>query len=254
MIDRGYRHHPLSTRYIFYLDHRPMLPQETGLLNYTLRKTHDSYQNIFYYFKNNKETKIILSNNIPVEDREKLKKYGSYINIFNKNLDVMCLGAAYLFTVSLFSVAKSPLIWYKIIFFLGSFSGFKYLLKSETNLYDSHIYNYYFQKHKNVFVNDINDINDPRRKFFRPDTSEYYRESAQEIYDKKSPEKKHDPAIYYGPHPYNDYENVQSLIELNRKFLDGHSSYDDNELIFGEKIDIDRKIRGIPTIQEYKEI
>ena len=39
---------------------------------------------------------------------------------------------------------------------------------------------------------------------------------------------------------YDDFENAESVVELNKKFLEGHSKYDDKDIenVLGDKINI----------------
>lgn len=255
MFDRGMRHNPFSYRYKEYMDHRPVLPEDSTM-SFGLRKLHDPYSNIYFNYKVGNSNKILFSNNIPVEDRERLKKFMKYSDISTKNLNVISLMLTTFTAGAYLQMFPIKVIYLKVALFYSMYKINQYLITGyfEENKY--HVFSYYYHKYKHTAVENLNDIEDARRKFFRPDTSVYYRESPQEIYDKKSPEMLHDPAIYYGPHPFDDYENLDALVEINNKFLHGESAYDHAgaEIVLGEPIDIKRRIRNIPTVEEYKNL
>jgi len=255
MFDRGLRHNPLSQRYQKYMDHRPILPEDSTV-SFGFRKLHDPYSNIFFHFKVGNTDKILLSNNIPVEDRERIKKFMKYSEICTKNLNVVSFMLTTFTAGGFIHLFPIKLIYLKVALFFSLYKVNKYLISGYFEENKHHVFSYYYHKYKHTAVDKLSDIEDARRKFFRPDTSVYYRETPQEIYDKKSPEMLHDPAIYYGPHPFNDYENLDALVEINNKFLHGHSAYDSegSETLLGEPIDIKRKIRNIPTVDEYKNL
>jgi len=49
---------------------------------------------------------------------------------------------------------------------------------------------------------------------------------------------------------------LHTVKEIDRKFNTGKSSFDDpdQELLLGDKIDIKRIIRSVPTVDDYKNI
>ena len=255
MFFNGYRHNPLTLDYQTYADHRPLLPQDSSLYLPGLRKIHDDNSLVYYKFNKNGKEKFILANNFKTEDRLRLDKFNRYDVVVQKNIAVPAAIATLAFTATFGEFFRhTPKIpnWLNSI---GLFFLFKYGFNKFVEDYRNNIYTYYFQKYNHLAKENIYDIEDPRRKFFTPDTSSYYRETSQEIYDRKTPEQKHDPAIYYGPHPYNDYENYEELVEINKKFILGHSKFDDPEYdkILGDKIDIKRNIKDIPKFEDHKE-
>lgn len=255
MWERGARHNPLTARYMMYSDHRAILPQDntqSGWLG--LRKSHNDYKLIYFQFLVNGKIQILLSNNIKAADRQSLKAFLGYNATLSKNIGILSIMPTLLLTSAFFKFCSLK----KNYLYGLSFAVFYYLVSNMTKNYFNTLSNtvlsYYYFKYEALTTDSISKIEDPRRKFFRLDTNSYYRETAQEIYDKKSPSQLHDSSIYYGPHPYDDYENTPTLVELNKKFLEGESSIDQNELVLNEPIDIKRLIRGIPTAEDYKSI
>lgn len=257
MWERGDRHFPLSARYIHYLDNRPILPQDptqTGFLGF--RRLHDPYQIIYYYFLNKEGKKIIISSNIPASDRESMKVFMNYYTTFMKNVNLIALLPAIFLSGAIFSFGTFKQKYLYLVTLGAAYYGSKGYLGGYFSNLGCHVMSYYYYKYAHLAVDNLNQIEDPRRKFFRPDTSTYYRETPQEIYDRKSAKMLHDSSIYYGPHPFDDHENVESVLEINNKFMDGVSSWDveGTEQILGESIDIKRNIRRLPIIEEYRNI
>ena len=258
MWERTFRNNPLSARYQENSEYRAILPEDnSGTYFGLLRKESDPYRRIYYFFMLGKDRKILLNNNMNTEDRERLKRFYDYKKVYYKNLIAFSLiPSTFLYGALKTFFGRNV---YKIegitLFALSYFACYHLLNRYVTNL-DNNIASYYYHKYASETVNNLNEVRDRRREFFRPDTSVPYRETHQEIYDKKTPSELHDSAIYYGPHPYDDYENAESVVELNKKFLEGHSKYDDKDLenILGDKITIKRRIKDLPSVEEYRKI
>lgn len=250
------RHSPFTATFREYMDHRPVLPEDGTRGFFTTRKLVDPSMLVYYHFKVANGTKIIVSNNIPVEDRERMRLFSDYVFKCKKNTNVLSLISTFFTASAFFSIIPIRIKYLKAAFFYANYELNKLILFGTIEELNHNVYSYYYHKYRHLAVDKASDVVDPRRRFFRPDTSVYYRETPQEIYDSKSPALLHDPAIYYGPHPYDDYENADSLIELNNKFIHGHSAYDHDghELVLNEKIDIKRKIRDLPTSEDFKRI
>lgn len=206
MWERGYRHNPFSLRYQYYLDHRPALPQDDTWS--FLRKSFDYYQLIYFKYKVGQNKFVYLfSNNIPIEDREKLKVYYSGYQRAMKNLlyfSIIPTVFLYQWVLSL-RQPKYKLGKFVTLFFsyVASASFFRYLFKEHFEANTC----YYLHKYSNLAKENIMEIEDPRRKFFRLDTNQYYRESTNDILhhehhgDSHSGGHHHDTSNYYGPHP-----------------------------------------------------
>ena len=257
MWDRSYRNNPLSYRYQENSEYRAILPEDSSGNYLGLRKESDPYRRIYYYFVLGQDKRILLNNNMNAEDRERLKQFYNYKKVHNKNLFAFSLiPSTFLYGLIKTFYGSNAYKMEGVILFLFSYSACYYLINRYVGGLDSHVASYYYHKYANETVSDLSEISDKRRQFFRPDTSVPYRESHQEIYDRKTPSELHDSSIYYGPHPYDDFENAESVVELNKKFLEGHSKYDDKDIenVLGDKINIRRRIRHLPTVEEYRKI
>jgi hypothetical protein len=149
----------------------------------------------------------LLSNNIPVVDRERLKVYYSaYTRVLN-NMKYLAL----IPTVFLYQFVLSMRVpTYRLTKF--TFLAASYILSLSTFNFMIHEHldanlNYFLYKYSNLAKQNMLEIEDPRRKFFRLDTNQYYRESANEILhhshegDSHSGGHHHDTSNYFGPHP-----------------------------------------------------
>jgi hypothetical protein len=248
----GERHNPMSLRYAEYWDNRPILPQDST--RFLGKRRLADPDPIKYYF-NKKTKKYLISNNIPVEERMKLKTFENYYFKLIKNINILSLVPAIYFTGVVTKCFKGHLDKKKFVvpilllyFYSVSKVSLTYPVRSSASLF----YDYIMKKYDHLAKENLNDIEDPRRKFFRPDTTTYYRETPQEIFESKSHAQLHDSSIYYGPHPFNDHENVDEVMEINKKFMEGHCSIDNNELLLGDPIDVKRSIRSVATFDEYK--
>jgi hypothetical protein len=255
MWERSARHNPLSMRYQTYRDHRPFLSQDPTL-DWLFGR--DTRNNIYYFVFNKKN--IICSNNIPVKDRnnmENLIRFQNYILNYSHYVGVI---SAIFLSKFIFQIRMPYKILYPIIFFgiykFNTFSIYSYLsIHIDDNL------TYYYQKYKHLSVQDVHAIDDPKRKHFRLDTSVYYRQTPQEILHAQhghhdEGEAHHDTSDYNGPYPYNDFENTDTLSEINKKFTTGTSKFDnpDQEYLIGEKVDVNRFVPEIPTFEDYRNI
>ena len=250
----GQRHIPLSPLYWNYIDCRPMLSQDASQSGwFGFRRYSNPFQRIYYYLNDSTGTKILFSNNTLAHDREQMKLFQEELGRLSKKINLVSLLPTMLFgSVLLKTTSKSQTAFglFTIYFSVNS------LIKSYFSSLNSTFIGYYSKKYNHITVKNLNEVRDKRREFFRPDVSVYYRETAQEIYDKKSAHEQHDGSLYYGPHPFDDHENVESVVETNRKFMEGHSIWDnqDNESLLTEPIDIKRNVRKLPTVNEYRSI
>jgi len=249
----GQRHYPLSNKYQNYTDHRPVLAEDSTRGFFGCRKLNDPNELIYFNFKEKAGNNYVLINNIPVEDRETIKQHLNYF-AYQKNIKYVAL----IPTIAIYGALKKVTNFRKKYLYLFSFAFIYYQTNSKINkvlnAYASSFYTYYQEKYNHLAVPSLNQVSDKRRKFFTPNKDVYYRETAQEIFDKKNADQLHDGSIYYGPHPFNDHENVDEVMEINKKFLTGTSKYDHNETLLGDPIDIKRRVRTIPTPEEFRKI
>jgi hypothetical protein len=253
----GERHSPLSYKYQYYVDNRPITAQDPTMSGwFGLRRLDDPYQKIYLKYQLKNEEKVLFINNIPANEREKLKAYISYYSNENqKNRKALAVfpGLLFMSLVTKYSQCK-PWISTGLVV-LGFWTGYK-CVSAFSDKFTSDYLSYFYNKYSHTAVGKISDVVDKRRQFFRPDTEVYYRETPQQIWDSKNHHEQHDGSIYYGPHPFNDHENVDELIEINKKFMTGKSDKFDslNEDLLDEKIDIKRRIRDLPTWDDYRKI
>jgi hypothetical protein len=207
MWERGARHNPATFRYRFYLDHRPILPQDPTLSFW--RKSYNQYRNIYFGFRTTaSKVKYIFSNNIPAQDREDLKTITEYDRIFRKNFKYFsALAALYISGFVFNSVNFKQNYLARIAIVSGAFWVFNKLISKNYLNYFNDITSYYYYKYQHLAVSNINEVKDNRRRFFALDKSAYYRETSKDIRDAghhpASLEHDHDSSTYYGPYPVN---------------------------------------------------
>lgn len=206
MWERGARHNPASFRYRFYMDHRPILPQDPTLGFW--RKSFNQYDIIYFAFMvTSNKKKYLFSNNLPVQDREDLKTISEYDNLFRKNFRYFSALATLYFSGFIFNNVNYG---QKHFFRLATVVGVYYLTHALINKnyinYLNDITSFYYFKYQHLAVEDINEVKDKRRQFFSLDKSVYYRETAQDIrhaghHPASEGHHDHDTSTYYGPYP-----------------------------------------------------
>ena len=260
MFERGNRHNPLSLINRFYLDHRPVLAHD-GTLS-TFRKEVDPYEIIFLMLRLDTKNVYANINSFSAEDREHWK---AYYKFYQSELDrYFCysVGASWLVYAcwlrpyqlkGLYKLAISTFVVLPLTNLVISFPAHQGYTTYCTTL---------AEKYRGNFKDNISDLADRRREFFEVDTSVYQRENHHNPHghhddhhdDHHSDHGHHDTSTYYGPMPYTDHENVQHIQEIDHKFNKGHSAFDHGEYILGDKVTINRRLRNVPTPEEYSKI
>lgn len=203
MWERGYRHNPLSYRYRYYFDNRPILPQDSTMEWFPMRgKSTDQYHLIYLNFLHASAKKTLLLNNIPAKDRENLKTFMVYYEKFFENIKTFAYIPSFFMAGALFKMWRPHK---KILYPLGFFGIVllnQTLIASYLKTYANNYIGYFYHKYAHLTVDNIEKIEDPRRKFFRLDTSSYYRQSHEDILHKGHHGGHHDhEAPYYGNSP-----------------------------------------------------
>ena len=207
MWERSTRHNPLSIRYQFYRDNRPVLPQDKT--TDWMFKRHHASQLYYFLIKFGTKNKYICSNNIPVHDRLTLQTMVEFRKYFNNLLKWAGIVPTVFMSAMLFRNVRMP---YKILYPLSFYLLFKLnqgvLVGYFDHLYH-HNFSYYYYKYSHLAVNSVDEVRDPKRQHFRLDTDSYYRQTAQEIlhgqhghgHGDEGAEAHHDTSTYYGPYP-----------------------------------------------------
>jgi hypothetical protein len=206
MWERGARHNPASFRYRFYMDHRPILPQDPTLE--FVRKSYNQYENIYFCFRTSQnKVKYIFSNNLPVKDREELKALVNMDNLVGKSIKYFALLfslflSGYVFNKMNFAKKYHKRIGVVLASYFANYGVLQNMYSYKFQEFTSH---YYF-KFQHLAVDDINEIKDKRRSYFTVDKSVYYRESSSDIrhaahHPANEGHHDHDTSTYYGPYP-----------------------------------------------------
>lgn len=170
----------------------------------------------FYVFGSNGEPVYLLTNNIPVQDRDRLDRL---YRATQRNKALAWFAGAWLGVETVLRVPyfkKMALGWRMVSLF-----GAAYLYKNAFTAYNSYTYgpvvSAYFRKYLSLAKADRFDITDRKREFFDIDTSTYMN------YDFK--DLGHDYHAHHGPQPDGEALDNSWLSELD-KFLRG----EDNKL------------------------
>jgi len=168
----------------------------------------------FYTYPSNGEMIYLLSNNIPLEDRERLDYlYKAYLR--NRGL-AWAAGLWLSFeTISRVGYFKKLAWGWRAL----SFVGVGYLYNQVFQYANSQTYgpllSAFFRKYQNVAKNDRFAITDRKREYFDIDTSEYMNYSFKDL--------GHDVHVNHGPQPDGEAMDSSWLSELD-KFLKGEEN------------------------------
>ena len=168
----------------------------------------------FYVFGSEGEPVYLLSNNVPLQDRERLSLL---YNAFMRNRALawaagLWLGVETVTRVNYF--AKMAIGW-KLLSLLGT----AFLYKNAFQYFNGQTYgpilSAYFRKYASEAKADRFQITDRKREFFEIDTSEYM------AYSEKDLDK--DTHVNHGPQPDGEALDSSWLSELD-KFLNGEEN------------------------------
>lgn len=169
----------------------------------------------FYVFGNQGEVTYLLSNNVPLEDRERLDRlYKS----FQRNRALAWAGGLWLGLETVLRVPffKSMAFGWRVLSLVGC--GFAY--KNLFQLYNGETYgplfSAYFRKYSKVAKPDRFEITDRKREYFEIDTSEYMAYGYKDL--------GHDYHVNHGPQPDGEAMDSSWLSELD-KFLKGEENH-----------------------------
>jgi hypothetical protein len=204
MWERSVRHNPLSFRYQNYKDNRPVLAHDNTLDWISGRHTDHK---IFYYLFNKKF--YICSNNLPVAEKAKLNTLIELNAYFFRCLGYVALVPTVFLSGALFKVGQLP---YKILYpiaFLFLWKINSSIIKSNFEVLFENNISYYYYKYRNLEVDTVEKVKDPRRQHFRLDTNVYYRQTPQDLLHSQHGHgdhggDHHDTSDYYGPYPVNN--------------------------------------------------
>jgi len=151
--------------------------------------------------------------------------------------------------------------WMKFASFGAAYFFSKCVInKIYLNYYNDSISYYYF-KYQNLAVDNVSEAKDPRREFIELDKSVYYRETSEEIrhnahHPANAGHHDHDTSTYYGPYPYDDHQNLDTVVQISKKFTEGTCAFDnpEQEMLLNEPIDIKRNVRSLPTAEDFRKI
>ena len=126
----------------------------------------------YYVFGDGSQHLYLLSNNVPIEDREKLQRLWHGLQR-NKSLSWFAgiwLGAETVLRVPYF---KTMAIGWRVLSLLGTALVYKSIFTAANSYYYGPVVSAYLRKYRNEAKNDPFEISDRKREYFHIDTSTY---------------------------------------------------------------------------------
>ena len=168
----------------------------------------------FYVYGQDGEPVYLLSNNVPLEDREKLDRL---FKAFQRNRALAWAGGLWLGFETVTRVAKLQQLAFgwKVLAMIGG----AFLYKNAFQYFNGQTYgpvlSAYFRKYASEAKADRFAINDRKREYFEIDTSEYMSYGHKDL--------GHDVHVNHGPQPDGEAMDSSWLGELD-KFLRGEEN------------------------------
>lgn len=169
----------------------------------------------FYVFGNQGEVTYLLSNNVPLEDRERLDRlYKS----FQRNRGLAWAGGLWLGLETVLRVPyfKTMALGWRVLSMVGCGFAYKNLFQFYNGQTYGPLFSAYFRKYSKVAKADRFDITDRKREYFEIDTSDYMAYGYKDL--------GHDAHVNHGPQPDGEAMDSSWLSELD-KFLRGEENH-----------------------------
>jgi len=170
----------------------------------------------FYVFGTEGEPQYLLSNNVPLEDRERLDRL---YKAFQRNRGLAWAAGAWLGfeTVTRVGYFSKMAVGWKALSLFGAAFLFKNAIQYQNGQTYGPLLSAYFRKYSKFVKADKFDITDRKREYFDIDTTEYMAYGYEDL--------GHEYHINHGPQPDGEAMDSSWLSELD-KFLRG----EDNKL------------------------
>lgn len=169
-----------------------------------------------YYYVYGTSTGLnhLLTNNIPLEDRDRLQRLYSAFDR-NKGLAWLFGGYVGVEVVLKCKCFKNMAIGWKALSLLGTAWTVKTAIQFYNGMYYGPIFSAYFRKYNNAAKVDIFEITDRKREYFYIDTTQYMNYTNEDL--------GHEYHANQGPQPEGEALDSTWLIELD-KFLNGEEN------------------------------
>lgn len=168
----------------------------------------------FYVYGNNGEIIHLLSNNVAIEDRERL----SYLySAYNRNRILAWAGGLYLGfeTVARVPYFKKMAVGWRVLSLFGTGFLFNQVFQYFNSQTYGPVMSAFFRKYSKAAQADRFAITDRKREYFDIDTTEYMNYSFKDL--------GHDHHVNHGPQPDGEAMDSSWFSELD-KFLKGEES------------------------------
>lgn len=167
----------------------------------------------FYVFGQDGEPVYLLSNNVPIEDREKLDRL---YKAFSRNKGLAWGAGLWLGfeTVTRCACFRSMAIGWKMLSIFGTGLLYKSAFQALNGQTYGPLLSAFFRKYQNAAKADTFAITDRKREYFEIDTSDYMNYNFDDL---------HDAHVHHGPQPDGEVMDSTWLTELD-KFLKGEEN------------------------------
>jgi hypothetical protein len=168
----------------------------------------------FYVYSNDGEVQSLLSNNVPLEDRERLS---NLYKAFYRNRALAWAGGLWLGFETVTRVARfsKMAIGWKALSLLGFATFYKNVFQYMNGQTYGPVMSAFFRKYSQQAKADKFDITDRKREYFEIDTSDYMSYNYNDL--------GHDYHVHHGPQPDGETMDSSWLSELD-KFLKGQDN------------------------------
>ena len=166
-------------------------------------KVEDDGLEWYYVYKVNGQTVYLLTNNIPIQDRENL---GRLWEAHERN-NYLALGAGLYLgfeTVLRVPYFRRMAVGWRVLSFIGTGLLYKQVFQIYNSYYYGPLVSAFFRKYQQAAKNDLFEISDRKREFFDIDTQQYMNYSFKDL--------GHDYHAHHGPQPDGEAQDSSWLV------------------------------------------
>lgn len=207
-------------------------------------KIEDDGLEYFYNYVTERGVVFLLSNNIPIEDRDRLQRFYHAVSR-NYYLNWFAGLWAGMEVVGRMQCFRQMAVGWRLL----SVLGIGYVVKGSLGLYQNQYYgpvmNAYFRKYDKFAKTDPFDISDRKREYFYIDTSQYMNYTNEEL--------GHTHHVNHGPQPEGEALDSTWLVEMD-KFLRGEPNHFKDHKYFAGNYNYEYIDKSYPTVEAAHEL
>jgi hypothetical protein len=163
----------------------------------------------FYTFSDSDNQKVyLLSNNIPLQDRERLSHL-YHTHVRNNRISWFLGGWISFEAVTKLNYCRTSALGWRFFQWLGMSFVLKSLMMQQSGQYYNPVVGAYFRKYQQHVKRDLFEIQDEKRKYFYIDTSQYMNYSNADLSDEYH--------VHHGPQPVSASIDFPDLFFVGRR-------------------------------------